>query len=483
MEQTRLRNVNALTARYSERIDSAAETLLADIALWSAPEMQESLAANDPNGMMLHHIQQFQYFAVSALELFDEQSRYSTYSSEQADFRALVVGMLSTRWSLLRQATIQRVGGSPYGKRICELDKKASTYYFRLRNALGNMAGAEKAKSMRPFAPRVFLGRVANITIYNRTVPLVLGVPVGAAFQPMGQDDHINPSELAMAHEIGHAFLLQLPGVLTDVQRQLEDQWNISLAAQSQLHRSQALRRMMVGWCEEVLADMIGTALAGPEFVESALSVMATPEGEIGLTDGVHPPAPVRPFIHIKVLEHLVDTTPRASSDGSWGSPENRPDLVPQSAALPAKTSELRAEAEKYVGGSRPLELQARADRVRTQSESIFDPHLGRQLRSLPTLAFVTLSDVQQQLEEMVNFVLTTATLRDLGEGKTFGEFLVDCYRLRHEEIADEKEAWGMPVLGADEFALEFSPFPDTLVAGSRQNEILCRLFDVTCNG
>lgn len=455
---------NQVLKLYEGRIDSAKGSLMNDINLWLSPKVWKS--TSDTADLIRHHVEQFSAFSQNALAIFDKQVGSSANAWERADFRALVIGMLTTRWLLLRETASQRILGSPYRDQLSNLDELTAGYYFRVRHSLMNVAGETLANQMLPFAPRVCLGRLAEITVFNRNVPLILSVPIGAVFDDENNPDLKNPSRLAIAHEIGHAFLLQFPELIDEVKQQLQNVW-VTPETGKEPRRTRTLRQMMLNWCEETLADMIGTALAGTDFADSAFIVMATSEAVAGLTDGMHPPAPVRPFSHITMLQYIA-------SGGSG--------VLPAS-DVSEKVESLRVVAEKSLDDAQAMSLPTAIGQIQSRASSVFDMQMSRQFKSLSVLAFVTLETVKKELIDMVNTILTNVKPALFGEQKTVGDFLAECYRTEVPPGQEEKRIpWGEISQQIDEFALEFSSHPDDLVAGSRSNEILCTLFGLTCS-
>lgn len=449
---------------YNERIKAAKASLLNDVELWLSTELGSTKA--DRSSMIRHHVKEFSLFIHGALKNFEEQIGLDANDWERADFRALVVGMLTTRWILLRETASQRVVGSPYCDKLNELDELTAGYYFCIRQVIKKLAGEEVVKQMLPFAPRICLGRLAEITIFNRNVPLILSVPLGAIFDEKNTSHLKNPNRLAIAHEIGHAFLLQFPELIEQVKEQLQTQW-VQSKGQEAPRRMITLRKMMLNWCEEILADMIGTAVAGPDFAESAFIVMATSEAIAGMTDGAHPPAPVRPFTHITVLDYIA----HVGTD------------VPEASALDEKARSLRVVVEKGLTDAQTMNLPVTVDQIKNRATNVFEAQLSRQFKSLSALAFVTLAMVRDELIDMIAKILNDIKPPVLGKEQNVGSFLVECYKTaKPTDSVEELVSWGTISPPSDDFALEFSFRPETLVAGSRSNEILCTLFGLTCS-
>ena len=253
------------------------------------------------------------------------------------------------------------------------------------------------------------------ITVFNQNVPLVLSVPYNA----IDGDEGAKKSQLAIPHEIGHAVLLQLPGVLEEIRDRLTSS-ELTLTK-----RQQVLSSMITGWIAEIWADMVGTALAGNDFASSAIWITATSENNVGIADGRHPPTVVRPFIHLKVLEYL---------DSHEKSMKRAPQIDEIKTTFAESTQNLRKLFIAQTVG----------------------PRLNRQFRSIPALTFMTLEEVREALEAMVTDLLApTARLDSLGG--TIGEFLVNCSSepLVTSLPKDELFSWGeIPESELEQYAL-----------------------------
>ncbi len=405
-----------LSEQYKDRLDVAWESLGTDVQRW--------LKAVPDKTTIAHHIREFDKFRVNAFNALVPlgQARVGTQSStkiqeigartlDAEDFRALVIGVLTAHWSLLRQVASQRIQGSPYCDELAKLDELAVRYYHRVRNALPEAV----RQNVKASAPLVHLGDMGMITVFNQNVPLVLSVPYNA----IDGDEGAKKSQLAIPHEIGHAVLLQLPEVLEEIRERLtSDERKLT-------KRQQVLSSMIAGWIAEIWADMAGTALAGSDFASSAIWITATSENNVGMADGRHPPTVVRPFIHLKILEYL---------DSQEKSMKRAPQIDEIKTIRAESTQDLR---ELFIAQT-------------------VGPRLSRQFRSIPALTFMTLEEVRDALEAVVTDLLAPTTKLD-SLGCTIGEFLVNCSN--EPQITslpkDELFNWGeIPEAELEQYAL-----------------------------
>jgi hypothetical protein len=406
-----------LNELYVDRLNTAWDSLKNDIERWKKIDFGEE------NKVIAHHIQEFSKFSQAVYEALI--SRRANGNPESQDFRAIVIGVLTAHWTLLRQVATQRIEGSPYLNALQDLDKLAIRYFHVLRDILPDTL----KEKVDPCAPAVYLGDISMLTIYNQK-PLVLSMP----FNAIDNDSNAKKSEAAISHEIAHAILLQVPEILDELNGYL------SSKRQSLSERRRILDKMISGWLEEILADMIGTALAGNMFLLSAMWITATSEINVGSADVEHPPTVVRPFIHLKVLEHL-------DAVDMHKNPRRKAQITELQESYGKDLSVLRNQLITKIVGDR----------------------LDRQFKSIPALTFVTLKEVKNDLENLVIALLkskeeeNSLPLQALG-GETIGDLLVKCARYidssTGQTINNELIAWGdiqLQVGNPDGFILPIS--------------------------
>lgn len=354
--------------------------LLHDIGVWKTMM---------PEGTMIHHhIRQFEKLCTwtfDQLELEDGLFRRRPEEWANIDesiFNSLLTSVLAGKWIHLRNAAEQRVPGSPYLGALQELDGFASDCYQRLRTILQTTG---KVKGISGSPPLVYLGPVARLFLFDEQAPCLISVPFAAA-----QDQNTLGKALSrqtIPHEVGHAIFEQLPGFIEELRFKTKTKLDAPKKPKQALIRSTVLN-----WLEEMVADMAGTALAGPTFAYSAGWLTIMPDQLIGLTDGYHPLPLLRTYVHGWVLEQL---DPEAAINFN---------------------SELKKVTQDYF--KRPFE-------------------------SLPAVTKVTMGEVKEELLTVVRGVWESP-LETIG-GATLAEVFQKVYQMKVPPILpDTAPAWGM---------------------------------------
>jgi len=398
---------------YRERIEANSDALDKDIKRW----LTQISASASQNQLLKHHIEQFDtyYQCASDMLLKSHSMADLTESSSDAEwdveeFRALVIGVFTNKWGLLRELASQRLDGHPYKDELEELDAKAAGYYHRLRSVLPSQ---ELRQEMVSFAPLVHCGRLAELTIFNAKSPIVISVPFGAMYD--------SRSQLAIAHEVGHAFLVQVPQIKDEIKQGLRQTWAQDGASKSR--RSKVFEDLVCKWLDEILADIVGTVLAEEEFVRSAVWIMATSESSVGTADESHPPTDVRPYIHIQTLRYLQG---HGLAKGFFERSKKIEAFESSEDDHITKADTLRCDVVDPINGAR----------------------LQRRFKSVPALTVISLAEVRQFLEEAVDLILKLP-LCSLNE-QSLGEILVDAAHHKHDntttDLLDKNELtnWGM---------------------------------------
>jgi hypothetical protein len=380
---------------YENRIEIAWEGLLADVERW-----QDSL----PEGMTIrHHLGQFGIFCEQAHDclLKAYQDGGWKHIGKQLTFRSLVIGVLTSQWMLLRQVVSQRLTNSPYRKDLETFDQRTADYYHLLRQALPK----DTREQLSPSPPLIYLGRLAELTLFSPKAPAVLSVPFGAL-----DDDR---SANAIPHEVGHAVFEQLSSFLPELKRQV-----LNFLADPQPNRQQAaLQEIVIDWLGEIVADLVGTALAGPAFAKSALWIAASSEDMVDVADKEHPVALIRPYVHLEALKYLA----------------KNPDFKKDHAA---EIEDFEDDVAKIVG-----------------------TRLNRRFESIPALTVTSLKTTRDEMVKVVKLVLKTE-LKVLDE-KSLGEILIACCTGKPEDTGAALPEWGE--ISAEECQQFVLDLPDSL--------------------
>ncbi|RIK44514.1 MAG: hypothetical protein DCC55_02290 [Chloroflexi bacterium] len=376
-----------------ERLDLAWKSLRTDMNRWLA-YFRNQQAKSESKPVIAHHIEQYVNFSLHAYNLLQAQVHASmAHSTAQAgvasltghhdvdelEFTMLVIGILSARWALLRQIALQRMESSPYSSALTELDRMAEQYYHRLRMALPETLREREDRPIAPFAPIVYLGNLAGLTVYNQRAPLVLSIPFGAVDLPEAEggsnSHHIRQ---AIPHEVAHAILVQVPEIRSELQEKLPKV--LEKRAKTASARQRLLYGMIANWLEEILADLIGCALVGDDYFYSAVFVMTTVRPHSGAADTEHPPSLIRPYIHKKTLEFLQK----------------------------GRESQKRGVALKQLSDY----IEAAEDPRTQYLSQIVGSQMGQPFKSMPAITYITLGEVRNELEEAVDCVLEDESLR-----------------------------------------------------------------------
>ena len=421
--------------RYRSRIKAALAGLQKDMDLWS-----KAIADDGSTRVLRHHVEQFRNFTTDAYRLLlgedmvDSTARQtvefhplSPQEADREDFREMVAGVFTGQWLLLRNVIVQRVAGSPYrgedeNSGIQALDADARRYYQSLYKVLNAKLGDSnnllnwryRNRPLVRFAPLVHLGTGIQLAVFNRRTPLIISVPVGA----LPDMPSSAMTRMAIPHEVAHAVFVQVPELIEEMERKARER----LDAKAPPRQRRVLYDMVLNWMEEICADLVGTALAGEPFAESARWIMAGPDLALGVTSRTHPPAIMRPVIHFLALARI----------------------------------EQNVEAPLFE-----------ALRKEVSASGIDTNLLARQFRALPALMYVDLGTVYDALVDVVRDLLDTE-LTILG-GVTLGALLAEIYRTHREAAHDsevsseELESWGkISDLEAKEFVIDMPSSPVT---------------------
>lgn len=432
------------STQYRLRVDAAWANLKVDIARWREAKVAHRVVS--------HHIEQFGTFAEKAKDalLKESEKQDASNQAEALDFRALVIGVFTAQWFLLRNVAEQRTGGHPYYRGVDELDTLVRANYARLYRVMNPKLKVDKQNRqfptapLLPFAPLAYLGNAGELTVFNRRIPLLLSVPL-AALQPI-QDATLTPDEhqtaleqmplarMAVPHEIAHALFAQIPELIIEIrtalERALQNGEIKSPKSGGELSaREIVIYRSSFEWLEEICADLFGTALGGEAFVNSALRVMFSSEETVGITDKAHPPAIIRPLVHLLAL------------------------------------STLEAEDKRFEATRNQFDK----DIQNASAQGSGEVSLNRRFRSVPALIFVNLETVRYVLNDIVTRILGME-LATLG-GITLRALLKEIYELDAATLPDPPQlpAWGNdPSITSEQFVLDFPAdvFPTYMTPG-----------------
>lgn len=419
-----IQNYNNSNREYRERLDAARKHLEKDIHRWRE--------AKSDNQRVRHHIEQFEEFTSRALEaLLENRERHAADDPTEAlDFRAVVIGVFTAQWLLLRNVAQQHIVGSPYREGIAKLDDIVKQYYARLYNTLTPRLKPEQPSRpysetrLLTFTPLVYLGNAGELTVFNRRVPLMISVPIAALPATDGaegvHEDEVELAQMSIPHETAHAIFAQIPELIDEIRDKLENDLQTgeikSQTGAELTARETIVYRIALEWVEEICADLFGTALAGETFVRSARWALFSSEETVGITDRTHPPAIIRPLVHLMALSTIAPDGKRFD------------------------TTRQRLEDELKIASD----------------QGSGNLSLNRRFRSVPALLFVRLETVSTILTDVVGRILEME-LTTL-DGITMGALLKEIHSSEDTSLPETAlPQWGDdPSITSETFILDF---------------------------
>jgi hypothetical protein len=378
---------------YKSRVNDAWEALRNDIKLW-LPKLPEQ-------SQIKHHVEQFLCFCEDAHKCLQTQATEFPNWQEEQDkdtFIISVTGKLTGEWLILRQVAGQYLAGSPYLEKLETLELEIAQHYQTLRKALPSKVRARVSES----SPLVYLGRIAEMSIFNQNAPILISIPFAAGYSDEGH--------FASHHEVSHAVFEQIPALFCELKLKV---MNSLLTNEPKPTSAQKiLYKTILGWLNEIVADLAGTALAGLGFCSSALDTMVEPDAAVGITDTEHPVALIRPYIHLEAL--------------------------------------------KYISSANE---QQDVDNLQGQIEAVVGECLKYRFKSTPALMIVSLKTTQEELSKVVECIL--ATQLDALAGKSLGDVLKSICNPSQPTPSTQPEPipWGHIEENCNDFVLEL---PDT---------------------
>lgn len=415
------------------RTEAAKDGLLADIQNWIQKLPQDT----PPH----HHVHQFYKLCD---RVFKKVEAEYGRSEEDISFKSLVTGTLTTQWLLLREVAALRVAGSPYEADLQELDQEAAQYYRALFTAL-----PEETQDLLPASPPlVSLGRSAEFFLFNnedQMPPAIVNIPFGAVYDPPQ-----SRGRLALAHETGHAIFDRLQPFLPELKAHIGA---VRKETREPTDQQKLVHAVVLGWLSEMVADLVGTALAGPDFGYSAFSMIAGPKAYSSFTDKTHPVPVIRPYIYLEFLQYLHQ---QLAENDSY--------------------SEAAGLLQTHTGG---------IDRLAKDIEIFSEQYLTQRFEAIPAVTKVTLADIRDEMQLVVRLILD-AKLEVLN-GMSVGEVLIACAinmvkapaELRTAAVS-AGEKWGDQVRLDTPFVLDLSHMvPPTFAVPVTMGDWVCKFLRI----
>ncbi len=213
-----------------------------------------------------------------------------------------ICDQVSNDLEVIQRAAEQRQDKTPHGTVTNALRRADSFAGLALQLALDRklIPDREKAGTIIPPPLITYLQKSASTRVIPYSSIGLIGIPLTTVGVPADL--------LAIPHEVGHYVYWQgcLPPATNEDITYIHDAITeeVLQALRSVEIENKSLLSSLYHWREEIFADVYGTLVAGPAFAESAQRRALT-SSRAGFThnDDHHPPAIIRPYIHLRVLE------------------------------------------------------------------------------------------------------------------------------------------------------------------------------------
>ncbi len=207
---------------------------------------------------------------------------------------------------------------------LAELLRYLKTMAQQRRYGASSFLGEADAMADSCYAPLLDFARLQGIDLRTST-PVAVSGDWNLSIVPRFASTRVAPLRLpvgfesdlarwpAIAHEVAHDFYFSVESL----ERELHDR--LGLPTQVELPMSERdlsgawLRELFGAWLAEVFADVMGTVMLGPAYVEAMRRAFRNPQSpqqtaaifqDGGLVDE-HPPARLRVYMATRVLHHL----------------------------------------------------------------------------------------------------------------------------------------------------------------------------------
>ena len=101
--------------------------------------------------------------------------------------------------------------------------------------------------------------------MFDEQAPCIIYTPFGAANKSDLQSEEL--CRQTIPHEAAHAIFDQISALRDELKFKI----GVGLARGGISERQKVIHLVMLDWLDEVIADMAGTALVGPDFAKSAI--------------------------------------------------------------------------------------------------------------------------------------------------------------------------------------------------------------------
>jgi hypothetical protein len=281
-------------------------SLLEDIELWRTAGATDSVLTSKLSPaedlvltpkISMDDVQLTKDFAKYCREMFHYfRIKYARLTVQDADEQAWllrrVTELLHEQWMVARQALLHRYIAQ--GEDIRAIDGAAQAYYAQVQ---------EKLKELK-----IEIGNI-NFYIYlDKLHSFSRSLIPGTGFIsiPLSFRSKLDAWEMqAIPHEVAHNILETIIDLEQDLTQVFEKALQETGFSADPL--TEGVIPLWRSWRVEVLCDVLGTLLAGADNADSVQTLCLLPARSMLVNDKRHPLPFLRPFIHLQVLDLLVE--------------------------------------------------------------------------------------------------------------------------------------------------------------------------------
>ncbi len=284
------------------------------IVKWLDRFSGEAFDGNFKNAPLATLLENFRTFSHSYFDWIIKNHSLNNRQSRQTRhvlYKALT--NLSDEWSIIHRACLQREN-LIFRNELLDTDEAARHLYVKFK-VFDNLYKNNEDENL--LMPVTYYGKLFSITRYVFTNVPILSVPLQTLGSP-------HTSQSGLAHELGHHFYWNsLPEIsdLNEMHRYISRLIKEAVAHYLDEHEdcrpetydcteTYCLEDIWLNWQEELFADICGTFLLGPQYIESSLRIVDEQgvDFESLVNDDLkHPISYLRPFICLSILDWLID--------------------------------------------------------------------------------------------------------------------------------------------------------------------------------
>lgn len=316
---------------YYERLFNARQL---DIRRFLDLDIKNVLGCVPPGTPIHHHIEQFSRFCATVYDglkgAFSKYYSPASSAEHKVDHEVLLsqaLECLGVQWSVLRAAALQRMDSSPYRAGLERLDEEIHWRYQHLVGAL-KAINPQLTEGLSRSYPLAYVSDRASVRLFGNAPP-VISVPFSALYEDekrdglpaprpyaggvkgeagdTGEDEPTLRNDRAIAcigHELGHVLVNNISGLLADLEGQVA-RGLVGRIRNTHDRQEKLLVETVLVWLEEIVVDLIGAALMGPDTIRAMINLGRVPDNVQPTSIRKHPPAIIRPRLQLYLLEQL----------------------------------------------------------------------------------------------------------------------------------------------------------------------------------